>query len=182
MSVVNNFPIITLIPSPPSLLNTVINYEVCVATGDVRNAGTNANVFMQIYGELGKTELLILKNRSNNYERGASETFRVEAVDVGKVYKIRIGHDGKGFGDGWFLDSVVVKKLPTKVPKKKKKKKKKKTPEEEEAEEGPGIMEVYNFTPCRWLASDEEDKELVVELVPDEGSELEGKLGTFGVM
>uniref|UniRef100_A0A803U0L0 Lipoxygenase homology PLAT domains 1 n=1 Tax=Anolis carolinensis TaxID=28377 RepID=A0A803U0L0_ANOCA len=164
---------IEVYPSEIIPIERLINYEVCVATGDVRNAGTNANVFMQIYGELGKTELLILKNRSNNYERGASETFRVEAVDVGKVYKIRIGHDGKGFGDGWFLDSVVVKKLPTKVPKKKKKKKKKKTPEEEEAEEGPGIMEVYNFTPCRWLASDEEDKELVVELVPDEGSELE---------
>ncbi|KAH0627806.1 hypothetical protein JD844_008220 [Phrynosoma platyrhinos] len=159
------------------MMCSVINYEVCVATGDVWNAGTNANVFMQIYGELGKTEVLILKNRSNNYERRAKETFKVEAADVGKVYKIRIGHDGMGFGDGWFLDSVTIKKLETK----KKKKKKKKKPAEENQEKELGVMEVYNFSPCRWLASDEEDKELVVELTPDEGSELEVRVLTGSI-
>nr|XP_020662186.1 lipoxygenase homology domain-containing protein 1 [Pogona vitticeps] len=165
---------IEVYPSEIMSIEKLINYEVCVVTGDVRNAGTNANVFMQVYGELGKTEVLILRNRSNNYERGASETFKVEAADVGKVYKIRIGHDGTGFGDGWFLETVTVKKMATKMEKKKKKKKKKSTEEEgeEEAKEA-NIMEVYNFMPRRWLASDEEDKELVVELIPDEGSELE---------
>lgn len=55
----------------------VINYEVSVVTGDVRAAGTNAKVFMQIYGETGKTELIILENRSNNFERGATDIFKV---------------------------------------------------------------------------------------------------------
>ncbi|XP_062984875.1 lipoxygenase homology domain-containing protein 1 [Elgaria multicarinata webbii] len=166
---------IEVYPSEIMEIEKLVNYEVNVETGDVRNAGTNANIFMQIYGELGKTEVLILQNRSNNYERGASETFKIEALEVGKVYKIRIGHDGKGIGDGWFLVSVTVKKLPAKLEKKKKKKKKKKSAEEEEEEDPnkPDVMEVYNFTPNRWLASDEEDKELVVELIPEDGSELE---------
>jgi len=55
----------------------VINYEVSVVTGEMRAAGTNAKVFMQIYGETGKTELIILENRSNNFERGATDIFKV---------------------------------------------------------------------------------------------------------
>lgn len=59
------------------IFGLVINYEVSVVTGDVRAAGTNAKVFMQIYGETGKTELIILENRSNNFERGATDIFKV---------------------------------------------------------------------------------------------------------
>uniref|UniRef100_A0A4W6C1W7 Lipoxygenase homology PLAT domains 1 n=1 Tax=Lates calcarifer TaxID=8187 RepID=A0A4W6C1W7_LATCA len=139
---------------------TVINYEVTVVTGDVRAGGTNANVFCQIYGDEGKTEVLALKSRSNNFERGTTEIFKIEAHDVGKIYKMRIYHDGKGIGDGWFLETVDVKRLTmamvqievkkedTKKDKKKDKKKKKKE-EEEEVE----IVE-----------EDEEDGEIVVEL------------------
>lgn len=57
--------------------STVINYEVTVVTGDVRTGGTNANVFCQLYGEEGKTEVLALKSRSNNFERGTTEIFKV---------------------------------------------------------------------------------------------------------
>ncbi|XP_044287456.1 lipoxygenase homology domain-containing protein 1 isoform X2 [Varanus komodoensis] len=163
---------IEVYPSEIMTIEKLINYEVCIVTGDVRNAGTNANVFMQVYGDLGKTEVLILKNRSNNYERGASETFKIEAADVGKLYKIRIGHDGSGIGDGWFLESVTLKKMATKI---KERRRKKKSTQEEEVEDPnkPGVMEVYEFTPHRWLASDEEDKELVTELIPEDGSQLE---------
>ena len=55
----------------------VINYEVTVVTGDVSFAGTNAKVVIQIYGEQGKTEIITLESRSNNYERNATEIFRV---------------------------------------------------------------------------------------------------------
>lgn len=37
------------------------------------------------------------------------DEFQLEAVSVLKLTKIRIGHDGKGVGAGWFLDKVVVK-------------------------------------------------------------------------
>uniref|UniRef100_A0A8C6Y609 Lipoxygenase homology PLAT domains 1 n=1 Tax=Naja naja TaxID=35670 RepID=A0A8C6Y609_NAJNA len=151
-------------PSEIMEIEKLINYEICTVTGDVRNAGTNAKV-------------LILKNRSNNHERGALEKFKIEAVDVGRIYKIRIGHDGTGLADGWFLENVVIKKMVTKTNgQDKKKKKKKKKPTEEKAEEETNQtdpMEVYNFVAHRWLARDEEDKELVVELTPEEGSELE---------
>lgn len=99
-----------------------------------------------------------------------------EAADVGKIYKIRIGHDGTGIGDGWFLESVTLKRLATKTKDSDKKKKKKKPDEEEEEEpKEEGGMDVYTFVAHRWLAKDEGDKELVVELVPDGESDLEGK-------
>lgn len=55
----------------------VINYEVTVVTGDVTFAGTNAGVFIQIYGEKGKSEIITLASRSNNFERNTTEIFKV---------------------------------------------------------------------------------------------------------
>ena len=33
----------------------------------------------------------------------------MEAVDLKKLQKIRIGHDGSSSGAGWYLDKVIVK-------------------------------------------------------------------------
>lgn len=33
----------------------------------------------------------------------------MEAVDLGDLTSVVIGHNGKGHGAGWFLDKVVVK-------------------------------------------------------------------------
>lgn len=104
---------------------------------------------------------------------------------MGKIFKIRIGHDGSGIGSGWFLESVDVKHLIlTLVPKekkkddKKKKKKKKKDEEDEDEDGGEEMQEVvlpYHFPCSRWLSSGEEDGELVVELLPEDADEdLEG--------
>uniref|UniRef100_A0A3Q3AH36 Lipoxygenase homology PLAT domains 1a n=1 Tax=Kryptolebias marmoratus TaxID=37003 RepID=A0A3Q3AH36_KRYMA len=158
-----------------------INYEITVATGDVRAAGTNANVFCQIYGEEGKTEVLTLKNRSNNFERGTTEIFKIEALDVGRIYKIRIFHDGKGIGDGWFLETVDIKRLmmalvQVEVKKEettKKDKKKDKKKEVEIIEELQEVVETFVFPCNRWLARDEEDGEIVVELQTEDSEDLE---------
>lgn len=48
-----------------------------VVTGDVTFAGTNARVFVQIYGDRGKTEVITIESRSSNYERNSTEIFKV---------------------------------------------------------------------------------------------------------
>ena len=48
-----------------------------VHTGDVRGAGTNANVFLVMYGEKGKSDQFNLRNRSDNFERGQADKFKV---------------------------------------------------------------------------------------------------------
>lgn len=126
---------------------------------------------------------------SSWFDRCFIPTTQIEAQDVGKIYKIRIYHDGKGIGDGWFLETVDIKRLmmamvqvevkkeDTKKEKKKDKKKKKKEEEEEVemVEELQEVVETFTFPCNRWLASDEEDKEIVVELLAEDNEDLEGK-------
>ncbi|KAM4578886.1 lipoxygenase homology domain-containing protein 1 [Fundulus diaphanus] len=172
---------VEIYPSEIIEMEQLMNFEVTVVTGDVMFAGTNAKVFIQIYGKKGKTEIIALENRSNNFERNKTEVFKFEAKDVGKIFKIRIGHDGSGIGSGWFLEAVDVKHLiMALVPKekkkedKKKKKKKKKGEEDEDEDGGEEMQEVvrtYHFPCSRWLSSGEEDGELVVELLPEDAEE-----------
>ncbi|XP_078666046.1 lipoxygenase homology domain-containing protein 1-like isoform X1 [Branchiostoma floridae x Branchiostoma belcheri] len=103
-----------------------IPYEVDIYTGDIRGAGTDANVFLQIYGTKGKTEEVQLRNRTDNFEREAVDKFKIEQKDVGPITKIRIGHDGTSFGAGWFLNKVVIQRYPTAEELKEKRKGKKK--------------------------------------------------------
>nr|XP_055024965.1 lipoxygenase homology domain-containing protein 1 isoform X1 [Misgurnus anguillicaudatus] len=169
---------VDIYPSEILDVEELINYEITVMTGDVWAGGTNANVFIQIYGDQGKTEVLNLSSRSNNFERGTTEIFKVEAKDVGKIFKIRMCNDGTGIGSGWYLDRVEIKRLvmamvPKEKEEKKKKKKKKKEEDEGGEEEMREVVLTYVFPCDRWLASDEEDTEMVVELLPEDNDELE---------
>lgn len=37
------------------------------------------------------------------------DKFEVEAVSLGKLAQCLVGHDGTRSGDGWYLDSIVVR-------------------------------------------------------------------------
>lgn len=70
----------------------------------------------------------------------------------------------------------VKKEEPTKKDKKKDKKKKKKEEEEVEIiEELQEVVEIFVFPCSRWLARDEEDGEIVVELLTEDNEDLECK-------
>ena len=56
-----------------------VPYEVTVYTGDVRGAGTNANVFLVMYGENGKSDRFDLRNKSDNFERAQVDKFKVNS-------------------------------------------------------------------------------------------------------
>ncbi|XP_062273857.1 lipoxygenase homology domain-containing protein 1 [Scomber scombrus] len=145
---------VEIYPSEILDMEQLINYEITVVTGDVTFAGTNAKVFIQIYGDKGKTEIIRLESRSNNFERDTTEIFKREAKDVGKIFKVRVGHNNSGVGSGWFLESVDVKHLIL-------------------GEEMREVVLTYHFPCSRWLARGEEDDELVVELLPEDAEELE---------
>ena len=64
------------------------SYHVSVKTGDVRGAGTDANVTLKIFGDKGDTGDLALQaseNNKNKFERGRTDLFKPEASDIGKV-------------------------------------------------------------------------------------------------
>lgn len=52
-------------------------YQVTVKTGDVRYAGTDANVYVKIFGEKGATTKLTLDDSKNNFERAMMDDFTV---------------------------------------------------------------------------------------------------------
>jgi len=84
------------------------DYRVSVYTTDVRGAGTDANVFIEIHGDQGFIGQTKLENSAKNFERGEKDTFDVPGVDVGDITHILVGHDNKGMGAAWHLQQVEV--------------------------------------------------------------------------
>ena len=58
-------------------------------TGDVPFAGTDATVFVQLFGEKGNTEKIEFppeeKRTSPRFDKGRVDKFAVETMDIGKV-------------------------------------------------------------------------------------------------
>jgi hypothetical protein len=87
----------------------VTTYEIIVYTGNVRAAGTDAQVYVTLFGNRGKqTQKLHLKdsNNKNPFEQNQADRFSVKGDDVGELTKLRIEHDNSGRLPGWFLDRV----------------------------------------------------------------------------
>ncbi|XP_048580672.1 uncharacterized protein LOC5511245 isoform X3 [Nematostella vectensis] len=100
--------VVELVHSPES---QVVNYSVTLKTGQRRHAGTDSNVYMQIFGDAGDTGVIELKqvcDPAGKLQRGTSFRFNLLTQDVGNLEKVRIGHDGRGLGTGWFLEEVVI--------------------------------------------------------------------------
>lgn len=104
-------------------------------------------MFVQLYGANGDTGRTKLESSGNNFERGSTNTFGIDAVDLGELTKLTVGHDGSGFGSGWFLDNIVV------------------------SIEG-GKEWVFNCG--RWLDKGEDDRQIVRDLVPVSDGKAQG--------
>ena len=66
-------------------------YEVMVVTGKKRFAGTDAKVYITIYGSEGSTNKILLeKPNENPFEREKTDKFNIKIRDVGEIKKIRL--------------------------------------------------------------------------------------------
>ena len=95
--------------------NLVIPYEITVFSGDVKDAGTDSDVTFTIYGSDGATPEVKLEKGDEKFERGGVDMFRMELEDVGKLRKMRIGHEGKGNRVNWYLDKVDITLVKTRL-------------------------------------------------------------------
>ncbi|XP_064633987.1 lipoxygenase homology domain-containing protein 1-like isoform X3 [Lineus longissimus] len=171
-----------------------IPYEVTVWTGDKSGAGTDSNVFLQMYGEKGKTEEFQLRNRTDNFEKNQIDKFKIEAADIGHLLKVRIGHDGTGPLSGWYLNKLMIQRhfiKQTAVERRKAQMKKKHSTlsrmsrsgfhddEDDDPRAKPGLrrqssmtslgdkeFERYWFVCNKWFAKSEGDGLIVRELLP----------------
>ena len=65
-----------------------VTYNVRIKTGDVFQAGTDADVYLKIFGETYDTDKIQLRtanNTSNKFERNQIDHFTFEFDDLGKV-------------------------------------------------------------------------------------------------
>lgn len=83
-------------------------YTIWVTTGDQPLGGTDSNVFVQLFGTTGQTDVLYLPPEDVfAFEAGSVDKFILEVPDVGDLTRCCIGHDGTA-DSGWFVESVRV--------------------------------------------------------------------------
>ncbi len=83
-----------------------VAYEVAVFTSDVRGAGTDANVFIELHGDKGSVGQMRLESGANNFERDQCDVFVVKGSDVGQLQRVVVWHDNNGPGPDWHLQQV----------------------------------------------------------------------------
>ncbi|KAK2563931.1 EGF-like repeat and discoidin I-like domain-containing protein 3 [Acropora cervicornis] len=85
-------------------------YEIITYTGSKFGAGTDARVFIILFGEKGRSKEIELESKGrNDFEKGQKDTFFIQAKDLGRLTAINIRHDNSWFGSGWFLEKVRIK-------------------------------------------------------------------------
>ena len=131
-------------------------YSVAVKTSNKLGSGTDANVFIEIFGNKGSSGTLALleSQHKDPFEKGQTDNYTFELPDLGSLSRVRVWHDNKGFKSGWHLEKISVDK--------------------------------YDFPCGRWLAKDEEDGSIMRDLKcsnpeyerPISRGELEGVIFT----
>ncbi|KAJ6650687.1 hypothetical protein lerEdw1_004923, partial [Lerista edwardsae] len=93
-----------------------VKYEVIVVTGFEKGAGTDANVFITVFGAYGDSGKRALKQRYRNlFERGKDNRFYLEILELGELKKVRIEHDNSGISAGWLVERVEITNSATGV-------------------------------------------------------------------
>lgn len=90
-------------------------YEITVVTGDRDSAGTDAQVYITLFGAQGNSGEVPLINQRDNFERRQTDGFTSPLLkqDLGNLEQIRIWHDNVGEKPGWFLESITVRNRAT---------------------------------------------------------------------
>lgn len=93
-----------------------IPYHLHITTGDVRNASTNAKVYVILHGGEGEDnsgKLWLQNDKKDNFQRGRTDIFIVETTKMlSPLHHLTVGHDNSGLGAGWYCEKVklVLKK------------------------------------------------------------------------
>ena len=76
-------------------------YKILVKTSDIQGSSTTADIQLQLFGKLGKSKLISLKNSVTNkipFARSKTDVFEYKISDVGKINAIKIGHNERDIG------------------------------------------------------------------------------------
>nr|XP_039253840.1 allene oxide synthase-lipoxygenase protein-like [Styela clava] len=92
--------------------STKILYTIIVKTGEMKFAGTDANVYFSLTGAGGdKTSRIKLDNTfRDDFERASTDKFKVKLEDIGIPTLVTLEIDTTGLFADWFASSVTVQK------------------------------------------------------------------------
>ena len=84
----------TLLPAGVTNSSILMQYTLKVYTSDVRGAGTDDDIFIQLWGDKSHTAPLKLDTSANNFERNMTDVFNPKAADVGELQYIIVKKAG----------------------------------------------------------------------------------------
>lgn len=83
-------------------------YVVWVKTGSQPLAGTDSNVFIQLFGTTGQTDSIWLPPRDLfAFEEGGVDKYVLEVPDLGDLTRCCVGQDAS-VDSGWFVETVRI--------------------------------------------------------------------------
>jgi len=88
------------------------SYKVSVQTSNVNGAGTDAGVYITLFGENGDSGEIRLKSSETNkkpFENNQLDVFTLSNIlNLGQLFKVRIWHDNKGsLVDSFFFENSL---------------------------------------------------------------------------
>ncbi|KAJ8050342.1 Lipoxygenase-likey domain-containing protein 1 [Holothuria leucospilota] len=99
-------------------------YKVSVTTGNKKNAGTDAHVYIQLRGSKGKMPKKKLTKKSTKtqsgfvkvkFSRNTTKSFKLKSAELGDLQSLIVEYDGLKKRHSYFLESIaVVTNLSTK--------------------------------------------------------------------
>ncbi|GFR86805.1 lipoxygenase homology domain-containing protein 1-like isoform X1 [Elysia marginata] len=143
-------------PEEPPL--PVIIYTVEVHTSDLPGADTTAAMYVNLVGQRGDSgqrRLYITQTDGKMFSQGKIDIFTFEAVSLGQLNSVVIGHPDREPGQGAHIDYVAVREFNS------------------------SDEEIETFFPCgRWLDAAQEDGQIERELHPGQRPKPEPKKST----
>ncbi|WP_328800044.1 PLAT/LH2 domain-containing protein [Paenibacillus sp. LX16] len=82
-----------------------VEYVVTVNTANLKDAGTDSNISITLYGSNGDYATATL---NGSFEQGDSDTTRISTSNLGDIRKITIRTDGSGYKPGWKIANVKI--------------------------------------------------------------------------
>ncbi|OON22190.1 Doublecortin, partial [Opisthorchis viverrini] len=94
----------------------VIRYEIHVTTGNLWDAGTKAQISVQLQGDRGDSGRRVLYtpgvDPSTNFIRGQTSVFGIDAVFLGRLRRMTVWIEaGEKTSTTWYLERIVVREI-----------------------------------------------------------------------
>jgi hypothetical protein len=90
---------------------SLVKYRIVVKTGERLGSSTEAPIKLRLFGGLGKSKQIKLKDSKTHkipFRRGNTDVFDLEVFDIGKIKAIHVGHQEKNIEFSWFVDYIGV--------------------------------------------------------------------------